>query len=467
MNDKAVLEINLNEEYKIKIEKGNQFEDSIFKEVYKEALKNIIEIVRHHEIHGKIKYDDFNNIIAFTGERGKGKSSSMISFRDALVNKEYDNNKVFFERQNDPEQFLKNKSFAEIDIIDPSLFRGGESLFEIILAKMFRKFQDRINKNDFKIDQNEKRELIQHFQKTFQNLQIINSDRTEIFKKDSIEALSKLAISSNLKEDFDNLIEYYLKYFDKGNFLIIAIDDFDVNIENAYKMLEDIRQFLIQPKVILLISCKLEQLSEALMIHYKNIKIESLIEVEEKAKKYIDKLIPFSRRIFLPEVKKLEDIEFKILADKELIFNNNTGNFNELMIKLIFEKLNIIQTNNILNSNFIFPNTIRETQNFINTLLNIPNNQKLRKYIIGEAYLLDSRYLNILNDLENVSDDLFMITVLRKLLRLNREYIVRKRITEAYTKLSNATIKNTISLGDIYFLLEEFERNINLDDYES
>ncbi|MDQ0595165.1 signal recognition particle GTPase [Chryseobacterium ginsenosidimutans] len=91
MNDKAVLEINLNDEYKIKIEEGKQFEDSIFSEVYKEALKNVIEIVRHYDSHKDSKYDDFNNIIAFTGERGKGKSSSMISFRDALVNKECDN----------------------------------------------------------------------------------------------------------------------------------------------------------------------------------------------------------------------------------------------------------------------------------------------------------------------------------------------------------------------------------------
>uniref|UniRef100_A0AAU6WKQ1 DUF87 domain-containing protein n=1 Tax=Chryseobacterium endophyticum TaxID=1854762 RepID=A0AAU6WKQ1_9FLAO len=95
MSDKPILEINLNDEYKIRIETGNDFEDSIFKEVYKEALKNVIEIVRHHDTYKNLKYDDFNNIIAFTGERGKGKSSSMISFRDALVNKECDSNKIF------------------------------------------------------------------------------------------------------------------------------------------------------------------------------------------------------------------------------------------------------------------------------------------------------------------------------------------------------------------------------------
>ncbi|WP_454045144.1 hypothetical protein [Chryseobacterium sp. Marseille-Q8038] len=131
----TTLEINLNEEYKIKIEKGNEFQGSIFKDVYYDALNNVIEIVKNKDS----KYDDFNNIIAFTGERGKGKSSSMISFRDALVNKKHNDHLNYFENRN--AEFLKDISFAEIDIIDPSLFRGGESLLEIILAKMFKKFQ--------------------------------------------------------------------------------------------------------------------------------------------------------------------------------------------------------------------------------------------------------------------------------------------------------------------------------------
>lgn len=462
MSDKAILEINLNDEYKIKIEEGKQFEDSIFHEVYKEALKNVIEIVRHYESHKDSKYDDFNNIIAFTGERGKGKSSSMISFRDALVNKECDNNRIFFDRQNDPEQYLKDKSFAEIEIIDPSLFRGGESLFEIILAKMFRKFQNRINETDCKIDQTNKRELIQHFQKTFQNLQIINSDRKDIFKKDSIEALSKLAISSNLKEDFDKLVDYYLEHFDKKNFLIIAIDDFDVNIENAYKMLEDIRQFLIQPKVILLISCKLEQLSEALMIHYKNIKIEN--QVEDKAKRYIDKLVPFTRRIFLPDVQKLGDIELKVLLDKKVIFDSYGRNFSNVVIKLVYEKLQLLQVKNILNKNFTIPTTIRETQNYVNIILSSENSQKVKNYIVNELYILESKYKNVITELEDVSNELFLLSVLRKFLKLNE---FQSRRNTAYIKLRNANLASTISIGDIYFLLDEFESEISIDNYEA
>lgn len=91
----TTLEINLNEDYKIKIEKGNTFNDSIFKNVYKSALSNILDIIKQSENSKDAKYDDFNNIIAFTGERGKGKSSSMISFRDALINKSCSDHESF------------------------------------------------------------------------------------------------------------------------------------------------------------------------------------------------------------------------------------------------------------------------------------------------------------------------------------------------------------------------------------
>ena len=153
MDNNTTLEINLNEEYKIKIENGNDFNKSIFKDVYESALKNVIEIVKQSD-EEKSKYDDFNNIIAFTGERGKGKSSSMISFLDALVGKEKNEHSGFFKNEN--YQYINDKSFATIDIIDPSLFRGEESLFEIILAKMFQKFQSGLKQNSSVITQDRK-----------------------------------------------------------------------------------------------------------------------------------------------------------------------------------------------------------------------------------------------------------------------------------------------------------------------
>lgn len=312
MNNNTTLEINLNEEYKIKIEKGNDFNKSIFNNVYENALKSVIEIVKQSDKNQDNDYDDFNNIIAFTGERGKGKSSSMISFLDALVDKENEEkHNTFF--KSDDYQYLNNKSFATIDIIDPSLFRGEESLFEIILAKMFQKFQKELKQNSSKITQDDKRELIQHFQNVFENLQIINSDRKELYKKESIEALSKLATSSNLRDCFSELVTCYLKKFEnKKDCLIIAIDDFDLNISGAYDMLEDIRQFLIQSNIILLVACKMEQLRQIVLSNYfKDYEILFIYQSTEitesdlinKTEKYLEKLFPINRRLELPNLK--------------------------------------------------------------------------------------------------------------------------------------------------------------------
>lgn len=76
---------------------------------------------------------------------------------------------------------------------------------------MFQKFQDTLHDSNLNMNQDDKRELLKHFQNVFQNLQIINSDPKELYKKESIEALSKLAISSNLRLDFKNLVKCYLE----------------------------------------------------------------------------------------------------------------------------------------------------------------------------------------------------------------------------------------------------------------
>lgn len=313
----STLTINLNEEYRIKIENGNDFHNSIFENIYINAVKNVGEIIFQSD--SKSKYDDFNNLIAFTGERGKGKSSSMISFRNALIDNQCQEHKDFFEAKNSKNKSLKssfdiirNRKFAEIDIIDPSFFKGNESLFEIVLAKMFSKFQIEVKSTNSNISDDVRRQMISFFQSVFENLQIINSDHKDLYKLETIEALSKLATSSNLRSCFKDLVSYYLENFEKKDFLLVVVDDFDLNVLKAYEMLEDIRQLLIQNKIIVLIACKIEQLREAILNNFykefenliKN-KSSELTELEliNKTEKYLEKLIPFEKRLELPNLK--------------------------------------------------------------------------------------------------------------------------------------------------------------------
>ncbi|EPR72558.1 hypothetical protein ADIWIN_2448 [Winogradskyella psychrotolerans RS-3] len=478
------LEINLNEDYRIKIEKGKKFNDSIFKEVYVTAIKNVIEIVKQSDENGKSVYDDFNNIIAFTGERGKGKSSSMISFMEALINKGHEDHKDFF--KNDFEE-LNNKKISGIGLIDPSLFKGEESLFEIILAKMFQEFQSKIKDNDFKIQDEDRRSIITHFSDVFENLQVINSDRKDLYKLESIEALSKLATGSNLRQCFKSLVEVYLDKFLKGNnYLIIAIDDFDLNVSGAYEMLEDIRQFLIQDKIILLIACKVEQLNEAIVINFEKQKISE--DSNGKAKRYLDKLIPFNRRLFLPDVQKLKDIEVKVRYENKKIFNNPPSQFNESVIKFVYENTLLFLTKNILNRNYILPETIRETQNFINVFYqeceeNVDESLKIIDFINVKNFILEDIFrhdvqMEFFKELEEVSDDLLIFKSIRRLYQIFHDKGKKETMYPPYRRrgfssenknvldIYTSTMPDVISLGDLYYVTQYLESILNIDDLE-
>lgn len=351
------LSININDEYKIKVESGVDFEASIFENVYYNACKNIVEIIRQGDDFTAPKghFDNtYNNIIAFTGERGRGKSSSMISFRNALVSCNHVSNRMFFDRQ-EFGSILKNK-FSTIDIIDPSLFRAEESLFEIIISKMFSRFQESILDSQHEVDYEVKRSVLKEFQNVFNNLKVINSGKSQLYEKEPIEALSEMAYGSNLHSSFKKLLKVYLKHVCQSDYLVIAIDDFDLNISGAYDMLEDIRQFLIQEKLIILVACKMEQLRESIknklltefyqldnnarsktpivnllitegrsntskfVIGDVNTKDQDLIvdDFTQKANKYMEKLFPFSHMHPMPHMKTFStvysDDEFNIAS---------------------------------------------------------------------------------------------------------------------------------------------------------
>ncbi len=467
MSNNTTLEINLNEDYKIKIEKGKDFNQSIFQNVYKNALKSVIEIVKHSDKDNN-DYDDFNNIIAFTGERGKGKSSSMISFRDALVNKESMCHKPFFEKHED--QYLLKKSFASIDIIDPSLFRGEESLMEIILAKMFQKFQLEIKKSDSDVTQDVKRNLIQHFQNVFENLQIINSDRKELYKKESIEALSKLATSSNLRESFKKLISCYLKNFEKNkNYLIIAIDDFDMNFSNVFLMLEDIRRFFIQSKILILISSNMEQLFSSIHNSF-NKEIKSDLDAENlknRTSKYIEKLIPISRTIELPnfvikaEKKIIDIVEIKrdnnLEARYPLNKNDNIDNLFDFLIFYVSSKLDLFITNYDFRQNLVIPRTLREIKELIQNI-NESDYEKFKKYLNSKSINeLRPEYAKLFIDIEeNKNTSLLMI---EQFIFDNFKDFLEPKLIE-YIDTTNS---DHLSIGDIISLFEAIDDKVRIN----
>ena len=86
MADKMNLTINCIN--KVKIEQYEEFEDSIFLEVYEKAARHTGRIIEEQtqtdtallQLDTFLNQESYNNIIPFLGDRGVGKSSAMVSY---------------------------------------------------------------------------------------------------------------------------------------------------------------------------------------------------------------------------------------------------------------------------------------------------------------------------------------------------------------------------------------------------
>lgn len=133
---------------KIKISDGQNFvihieeqieEDNLFFHEYEIAVKNLNNIWK---IQKGLKTDikgiseSPNNIIAFCGERGSGKSSVMLSFMNALENSGKRHDKFNFIED------IRNNNWNARIMIDPSIFDGVHNIMDIVLAHIYQKFHE-------------------------------------------------------------------------------------------------------------------------------------------------------------------------------------------------------------------------------------------------------------------------------------------------------------------------------------
>lgn len=343
---------------KITITKGNEFKievkdeitkDDLFIEQYKRAANILDRIVGTSiEVRDKKEFwksqDYENNIIAFCGERGEGKSSVMMTFVNAIYHNS--NKEILLNCKN-----VESTYFVEPILIDPSLFDDVHNVLDIVLAKIFRNFYDCYNNDNQRADERTREELLDRFQKVYRYVSLINNQKQmlddEFDYEGNISKLTKLGESTKLKEELTELIKDYLNFMetrDGKKQLIIAIDDLDLCSANAYKMTEQIRKYLVIPHVCIVISVKIEQLE--LCIREKNLKefqeiyknkdneIYSQLnkEVQTMAERYVSKLIPRQRRIYLPKVQRFEDVQIiyrEADSEKNIIDSWNIGGFDK------------------------------------------------------------------------------------------------------------------------------------------
>lgn len=334
--DSIVLEVG--ELRDIKYEEVGKFRTSVLYEAYKEAnsiTKEIIEDNKRFQAKRGKKasgteirnLEQIYNIIFFTGNRGTGKTSSMLSYMEFL--KDYYRISNGVREGSEIKEFLLTEGkedymFTGLEYIDASSLADKEDILGSVLSKMMTKWRDEEERsyNDNGIRKNEdyaykKRQICMRFSKVYEHLKNLRSesDITEADNDAFMETLEKLSLTWNLQRAFQELVMDYLDIMEypgaekkigrDNHFLVISIDDLDMNIKHGFQLLEQIRKYFMGPNIIVLMSANYEQLEKICNNHYftEFEKMRNFGDTEEYvlslSREYLEKIVPPQRQIVL------------------------------------------------------------------------------------------------------------------------------------------------------------------------
>ena len=368
----------IGDESRVVIEDSEKKNESIFSEVYAKVFDvmndSFAYIFDDDEKRNEFEIivDDnpcISNIFAFTGDRGTGKTSCMMSVAKMLQENEIvdEGNKHFTN--------FKGKKFEVLDSTDPSFFTETKNILEIFVGRLFSRFKIYVQKFDY-AKENEKNVVFEAFERVKESLTFM--DKEHLCEDGTVEQLMELGASVDLQKNIQVLINCFLKYVNK-DFLVIPVDDIDLHTIHAFRMAEQIRKYLTLKNTIILMALKTEQLEYAVerhyLDHYKDMIEKNFFDgskISDMASKYMIKLIPQARRFALKTVEELVNEPVEIIDNgKKIPFKERI--LKDIITSLIFKKTRYLFYHYKKGDCPIIPHTLREVRHLIDFLYRMPN----------------------------------------------------------------------------------------------
>ena len=412
--------------------------------VRENLLRDVLNLTRT-----EILYRSPKNIIAFSGERGSGKTSTMLSFSDALKDSKRR------EKLNDITGKTVDKFFVVLDPVDPTTLEENQSILSVFLSKLLFKAEKYWKEpksfyGDIHNLESKKIELLGCARKCLNGISAIRG-RKGI--PEDLSDLQRVGDSSILKKNLYEFVELFMDFYSgsdhalKDMMLVFQIDDTDCQICRGYEVMEDIRKYLTIPNVLILMATDTELLRQVLVRHYisdfSNNVEKKLIDVQELrnlGEKYMVKLLPPTNVIYLPNI---DDFIRDKMNRIHLYYKEGTENllcdlrierkcikseckeskceeyekydFQSVVLRYIYRKTHIVFASHDAYSNNIIPTTLR-----------------------GLAYLL-----NLLSSMEDVPEINFSA---RNSGESQKEYLVER------LKLQFPILEKNLNLFEDFFL---------------
>lgn len=393
------LQMYKGQEYSAVISKNISDHEDFTYRVYQKALTALDDIVRRthrldidekNDLRWNVLYGYSQNMVIFSGARGQGKTSAMLSFSETLR----DRKRLEEAAQKEALRHLESCGFLVMDPIDPTVLERGQNLLALVLSKMlaYSEQQWKCHSTDycgrFHDRTAERNDLLRLFQDCLNGINVVKSDCGDGTIK-SLADVHKICDSSVLKQNFyklaKNLLDqaFYNDVSVRNKFLVLQFDDTDFQIARGYEVMEDIRKYLTVPNIVILMATDTELLRKVLTQHYAS---EFEVSLNREyitpsllsgiSAKYLAKLVPPTYTAYMPHLdEEIRDHREQIMlqyfddsgtkvdlvcpepgADQETL---SKYSFQDIVLRYIYKKTHLIFASHSAYMNNIIPTTLR------------------------------------------------------------------------------------------------------------
>lgn len=386
-------------------------EDKLFEPQYKQVLLQIESYLRELDLqkieenqkevkeksyteHIQNDIDYNNNIFAFEGGRGTGKTSCMISVAGMLEEKTGFNPADYHK--------ISSDKFVTIDLIDPAYFDDSHDLLSLFLAKLFKSYEIRVKKSSSvtsHVSADDKQKFLRYYREAHAQLHRLyhKKEKDNFSDEDLMEYVEDVSASVNLKGTIKELVDAYIDCFHwKDTMLILRIDDVDMDFEHASEMIESMRKYFIQPNLLVFVSCSLEQLRKIKTKDFLNKVTDAKDDLptiawcQELADRYLGKVFPQNHCIKMPEPSTYHDYrlvvtgkfqteagkEYKDITEEEKekeVSRRVFASVKQALLELILKKTRYLFYNTSYYESYIVPRNLRELRQLMKLLITMPD----------------------------------------------------------------------------------------------
>ena len=427
---KYVLQVQRGEELSLRRPEEICNEESIMRPSYEKAMRALMRIMLqtkrfHNDNNNKCRILDVyalenrlfsysGNIIAFAASRGGGKTATMLSFSQILkegFNKrctkpflgtelEYTVDNSFLNDlgccNEDPERWMERCCFIPLTPIAPAVLEGDQNILYVVLSRLYR-YAERLITECGRVDRIEeaqKNKIIRSFQKVLSGINGIKGKQTH---PADLAGMQDICDGMSLSRHFYELVQNILEMAagDKGNsdrYLVIQLDDADSKMQMVHEVMEDVRKYLMIPNLVILMSVDQKCLSD--VVFQDNLScFSNLINIDKDrlsrdlsriANKYIDKLIPPTHMVQLPQLDQVvihwgDMLRLRYVDESgENVYdwmNDENLDLQTAVLVLIYRKTGILFVKPPHYLHNLIPRTLRgfvQLLSFLDSMQNIP-----------------------------------------------------------------------------------------------